>query len=47
MVIDFEKIAEVHQMNFKGGKGALDTRNYVDDKIKRSEEHTSELQSRE
>ena len=29
MIIDFDKIPEVHQMNFKGGKGALDTRNYA------------------
>lgn len=34
MVIDFDKIAEVHQMNFKGGQGLLDTRNYVDEKVK-------------
>lgn len=34
MIIDFDKISEVHQMNFKGGKGALDTRNYVDGKVK-------------
>jgi len=34
MIIDFDKIPEVHQMNFKGGKGALDTRNYVDGKVK-------------
>ena len=32
MVIDFEKIAEAHLEGFKGGKGKLDTRNYVDDK---------------
>lgn len=30
MIIDFDKIAEVHQMDFKGGHGALDTRNYED-----------------
>ena len=34
MVIDFDEIAEVHQMNFKGGNGPLDTRNYSDDKVK-------------
>ena len=34
MVIDFDEIAEVHQMNFKGGNGPLDTRNYTDDKVK-------------
>nr|WP_281279444.1 cupin domain-containing protein [Segatella hominis] len=34
MVIDFEKIAEAHLEGFKGGKGKLDTRNYVDDKVK-------------
>ena len=34
MVIDFEKIAEAHLEGFKGGKGKLDTRNFVDDKVK-------------
>ncbi len=34
MIIDFDKIPEVKQMNFKGGTGALDTRNYVDGKVK-------------
>ena len=34
MVIDFEKIAETHLEGFKGGKGKLDTRNFVDDKVK-------------
>lgn len=34
MFIDFEDIEEVHQMDFKGGKGPLDTRNYCDDKVK-------------
>lgn len=34
MIIDFEKIPEAHLIGFKGGKGALDTRNYVDDKVK-------------
>lgn len=34
MIVDFDEIAEVRQMNFKGGKGPLDTRNYVDDKVK-------------
>ena len=34
MVIDFDKIPEVQQMDFKGGKGALDTRNSVDDKVR-------------
>ncbi len=34
MIIDFENIAEIHQMNFKGGNGLLDSRNYADDKVK-------------
>jgi len=34
MVIDFSKIEEVRFDGFKGGKGELDTRNYIDDKIK-------------
>ncbi|MGI6232063.1 MAG: cupin domain-containing protein [Prevotella sp.] len=34
MIIDFDKIPEAHLTNFKGGKGPLDTRNYVDDKVK-------------
>lgn len=34
MVIDFEQIPEAHIMGFKGGKGALDTRNYVDDQTR-------------
>ena len=34
MVIDFEKIAEAHLEGFKGGQGKLDTRNYVDNKVK-------------
>lgn len=34
MIIDFEKIAEIHIEKFKGGEGALDTRNYFDDKVK-------------
>ena len=34
MVIDFDKIKEIRTMDFKGGKGPLDSRNYVDDKIK-------------
>ena len=34
MVIDFEKIAEAHLEGFKGGQGKLDTRNYLDDKVK-------------
>lgn len=34
MIIDFDEIKEVHQMNFKGGKGLLDTRNYVDAEAK-------------
>ena len=34
MIIDFEKITETHLEGFKGGKGKLDTRNYVDDKVK-------------
>lgn len=31
MIIDFDKIAEDHLEDFKGGEGKLDTRNYVDD----------------
>ena len=31
MIIDFEKIAEAHLEGFKGGKGKLDTRNFVDE----------------
>lgn len=34
MVIDFENIAETHVMDFKGGHGALDTRNYDDGKMR-------------
>lgn len=34
MIIDFEKIKEIRTLNFKGGKGALDSRNYFDDNIK-------------
>lgn len=34
MIIDFEKIEEAHLTGFKGGKGELDTRNFVDDKVK-------------
>lgn len=34
MIIDFDKIPELHQVGFKGGKGLLDTRNYTDDKVK-------------
>ena len=34
MVIDFDKIPEVKQMDFKGGKGALDTRNFEDEHVK-------------
>lgn len=34
MVIDFDKIAEAHIMDFKGGKGPLDTRNYSDGRVK-------------
>ena len=30
MVIDFEKIEEAHFDGFKGGKGKLDSRNYLD-----------------
>lgn len=30
MIIDFEKINEESVMNFKGGEGQLDTRNFVD-----------------
>lgn len=34
MIIDFENIKEEAVMNFKGGKGELDTRNFVDPKNK-------------
>lgn len=34
MIIDPNKIKEVAIMDFKGGKGELDTRNYVDEKCK-------------
>lgn len=34
MLIDFEQIPEAHIMDFKGGKGVLDTRNYVDDQTR-------------
>lgn len=34
MIIDFDKIAEEHIYNFKGGEGRLDTRNYVDDDMR-------------
>lgn len=34
MIIDFDKIAEAHLVGFKGGQGSLDTRNFVDDKVK-------------
>lgn len=34
MIIDFEKIAEAHITGFKGGKGELATRNYVDDHVR-------------
>ncbi len=34
MVIDFEKIEEVTIEGFRGGKGELHARNYMDDKCK-------------
>ena len=34
MIIDFDKIKEAHIDGFKGGKGPLDTRNYVDEKVR-------------
>ena len=34
MKIDSEKIPEEHIEGFKGGKGKLDTRNYIDDKAR-------------
>lgn len=34
MIIDFESIPEAHLEGFKGGKGPLDTRNYVDEHVK-------------
>ena len=36
MIIDFDKIKEAHIDGFKGGKGPLDTRNYVDEKVRRA-----------
>lgn len=34
MIIDFDTIAEEHIEGFKGGKGIVDTRSYVDDKAR-------------
>jgi quercetin dioxygenase-like cupin family protein len=34
MIIDFNNIEETKIMGFKGGQGELDTRNYVDNKVK-------------
>ncbi len=34
MIIDFDKIKEEVIMNFKGGEGELDTRNFVDENNK-------------
>ena len=34
MIIDFSQIKEESVMNFKGGKGELCTRNYIDGKCK-------------
>lgn len=34
MIIDFSKIKEDKIIGFKGGKGELDTRNFVDEKCK-------------
>ena len=34
MIIDFDKIAEEHIEGFKGGKGKLDIRAFVDDKAR-------------
>ena len=34
MIIDFDKIAEEHIEGFKGGKGKLDMRAFVDDKVR-------------
>lgn len=34
MIIDFDAIKEETIMNFKGGEGELDTRNFVDSKCK-------------
>lgn len=34
MIIDFNKIELQHLQNFKGGEGALDTQNYIDDKCR-------------
>lgn len=34
MIIDFENIAEAHITGFKGGKGELATRNFVDPLVK-------------
>ena len=34
MIINFDNIEEIRTMNFKGGKGPLDSRNYIDDNIR-------------
>ena len=34
MVIDFDDIKECRTMNFKGGKGPLDSRTFSDDNVK-------------
>ena len=34
MVIDFDDIKECRTMNFKGGKGPLDSRSFSDDNVK-------------
>lgn len=34
MIIDYSKIEEKKELNFKGGNGELDTRNFVDEKNK-------------
>ena len=34
MIIDYSKIEEKKELNFKGGNGELDTRNFVDPKNK-------------
>lgn len=34
MIIDFDKIPEVHTEGFKGGKGLLDSRSFADEKAK-------------
>ena len=34
MIIDFDRIAEAHIEGFKGGKGRIDVRAYMDEKAR-------------